>query len=723
MHYVEPLIGIVNWRYDRATGRLSLIDDSAVIHKLEPRLHHLLNYFLQHPNQIISKDQLMDDVWPEGEGTDAAVMRAVASLRKILQPGLDNQACIETLSKRGYRWLLPLVELPLQRIEKVSLQLTTEEQSVTFPQPAELKTAKTVILSTQAVLQQRNGQQLSSWYDLSRYWRIGMLFFLLLVLLLGSWLLPTTAQKSDVYSQQLTISALAGNEMSPLLTADQQHLFYHYQLPPQQKWRWLKQDLNNNKQQSANQTFDKLGQAIWLDPEHFVFQAQTQQQCHFYLQLAAELTTAASQVFPCQQLVRYGLAKWQDDLFWLAQAEDQSIQLWRRPADEFSQASQSKATLSYQLAPGYRRALQLIAHQQYLYLLVEKDFVQTSLFRFDPSDAELIWLQDFNLQITHLAPWQRDGLLLATAQGPLLYDLRRAELTRLNTAQGLYTELYPQSQNILAISLLDGTTDILPVNHTTASAPSSLSQWLNSNKNEYQLATMPADPAAQSAAKLAFVSERSGIPQIWLQLQDKLQQLTSLTKPVRISQLVWHQQKLYALLDAELSEINLTDGSVRALPVGQPSRLLSCQQQLYWTAWSAEGWNLFRLDQAQQAEKIKANVVDARCGPDGQLVLLPFAATNLELWRPDTASSTTLALQLNWRQQHADSWLTTETGIYWLQQQQLWFLAWDQKQPAPVKTEPSFVADEIYRGVAGEQIYFQKVNELQADVIWLNPPA
>ncbi len=342
---------------------------------------------------------------------------------------------------------------------------------------------------------------------------------------------------------------------------------------------------------------------------------------------------------------------------------------------------------------------------------------------YDPSDAELIWLQDFNLQITHLAPWQRDGLLLATVQGPLLYDLRRAELTRLNTAQGLYTELYPQSQNILAISLLDGTTDILPVNHTTASAPSSLSQWLNSNKNEYQLATMSADPAAQSAAKLAFVSERSGIPQIWLQQQDKLQQLTSLTKPIRISQLVWHQQKLYALLDAVLSEINLTDGSVRALPVGQPSRLLSCQQQLYWTAWSAEGWNLFRLDQAQQAEKIKANVVDARCGPDGQLVLLPFAATNLELWRPDNASSTTLALQLNWRQQHADSWLTTETGIYWLQQQQLWFLAWQQKQPELVKTEPSFVADEIYRGVAGEQIYFQKVNELQADVIWLNPPA
>ncbi len=723
MHYVEPLIGIVNWRYDRATGRLSLIDDSAVIHKLEPRLHHLLNYFLQHPNQIISKDQLMDDVWPEGEGTDAAVMRAVASLRKILQPGLDNQPCIETLSKRGYRWLLPLAELPPEKIEKVALQLSTEEQSVTFPQPVEPKTTKTVTLPTQAVLQQSNGQQFNFWPGICRYWRIGMMLLLFILLLLGTWLSQTTEKTSDVYSQQLTISALAGNEMSPLLTADQHHLFYHYQLPPQQKWRWLKHELSNNKQQTGSQTFEKLGQAIWLDAEHFIFQGQVQQQCHFYLQVAAELTTAASQVFPCQQLVRHGLVKWQHDLFWLAVADDQSIQLWRRSASDFSQANPSQATLSAQLAPGYRRALQLIAHQQSLYLLVEKDFAQTSLFRFDPSEAELIWLQDFNLQITHLAPWQRDDLLLATAQGPLVFNLKRSELSRLNTAQGLYTELYPQSQNILAVSLLDGTTDILPVKVATAEVPARLSQWLNSNKNEYQLAAMPPSDEVQQRAKLAFVSERSGMPQIWLQQQDKLQQLTSLTRPVRISQLVWHQQKLYALLDAVLSEINLTDGSVTALAVGHPSRLVSCQQQLYWTAWSAEGWNLFRLNQAQQAEKIRPKVVDARCGPDGQLVLLPFGATDLELWRPDTASSTTLALQLNWRQQHADSWLTTDAGIYWLQQQQLWFLAWDQKQPAPVKTEPSFVADEIYRGVAGEQIYFQKVNELQADVIWLTPPA
>jgi DNA-binding winged helix-turn-helix (wHTH) protein len=723
MHYVEPLIGIVNWRYDRATGRLSLIDDSTVVHKLEPRLHHLLNYFLQHPNQIISKDQLMDDVWPEGEGTDAAVMRAVASLRKILQPGLADQACIETLSKRGYRWLLPLTELPLQKIEKVALQFTAEEHSVTFPQPAEQKNCKAIALPAQPVEQQSASQAIQHKSGFSRYWLAGLSTLLLLGLLLSIWLSPDTEKPTDIYSQQLTISALAGNEVSPLLTADQQHLFYHYQLPPQQKWRWLKHDLTNNKQQSASQTFDKLGQAVWLDPEHFVFQAQVQQQCHFYLQVAAELTTAARQVFPCQQLVRHGLVKWQDNLFWLTQAEDQSIQLWQRPASEFNQTSGSEAKLSYQFAPGYRRALQLVAHQQHLYLLLEKDFAQTSLFRLDPADAELIWLQDFNLHITHLAGWQRHALLLATAQGPMLYDLRQSELTRLNTAQGLYTELYPQPQNILAISLLDGTADILPVKTAAAAVPSSLSQWLNSNKNEYQLATMPASIAAQLPARLAFVSERSGMPQIWLQQQDKLQQLTSLTRPVRISQLLWHQQKLYALLDAVLSEISLTDGSVTALDVGQPSRLVSCQQQLYWTAWSADGWNLFRLDKAQQAEKIRPNVVDARCGPDGQLVLLPFGAAALELWQPDSDQKTTLAVQLNWRQQAADSWLTTETGLYWLQRQQLWFLGWDKQQPEPVQTEPSFAADEIYRGIAAEQIYFQKVNELQADVIWLNPPA
>jgi DNA-binding winged helix-turn-helix (wHTH) protein len=719
MHYVEPLIGIVNWRYDRATGRLSLLHDSAVVHKLEPRLHHLLNYFLQHPAQIISKDQLMDDVWPEGEGTDAAVMRAIASLRKILQPGLADQACIETLSKRGYRWLLPIEELSSESIDKVALQRPAETEAVTFPAAAPLDLSKIeLVTKPHSTIEPANTNR-------KQLTLLG--FLVLLGLVAFAYFMfqtrPQPDKVSDVYSQQLTISALAGNELSPLLTADQSHLLYHYQLPPQNKWRWLSHDLSNNRQQSGSQAFDKLGQAIWLDANKFLFQGQIEQKCHFFIQSFTKLHQQATQVYPCDGMVRHGLVKRQHDIFWLAVAEDQSIQLWQRAADDFKQTTSSQAKLVYQFEKGYRRALQVLSHQGHLYVLVEKDFASTSLFQVSPEQGDTVWLKDFHLPITHLAGWHGKRLLLATSQGPMLYALKEGLLHRLDTAQGLYNELYPQPQQILAVSLLDATADILPLQLAKTKQKPQVFQWLNSNKNEYQLVALSDDPEQGIVGKIAFVSERSGTAQVWLQQQDKLQQLTNLTTPAKISQLLWHQDQLFALINGNVAEINLTDGKINTVQIGTASRVLSCQQQLYWTSWSATGWALFRLEAERQPEKIRDGVVDARCAPDGQLVLLPFAQGPLQLWQPGAAESSALPVSLSWREQSADSWLTNKKGLFWLENNSLRRFDWTQQQILPIQTLQPFSATEIYPGNQDEEIYYKKINDLQADVIWLKPAA
>lgn len=718
MHYVEPIIVIVNWRYDRATGRLSLLHDTAVVHKLEPRLHHLLNYFLQHPAQIISKDQLMDDVWPEGEGTDAAVMRAIASLRKILQPGLADQACIETLSKRGYRWLLPITEIAPEHSEKVEMQRVVDPEAVVFP------AATTVVTKVAIAASSASGEVLVK-KDRPYLMLLGVLLGVVLTALayLTSNSNSQAKPVSNVYSQQLTISALAGNELSPLLTAKQDQLLYHYQLQPQNKWRWLLHDLSNNRQQSAGQTFDVLGQGVWLDDDRLLFQARQEQKCHFFIQSLAGLKSnqPATAVYPCEDIVRHGLVRWNDDIYWLATATDQSIQLWRRPAQDFVQGNASAAKLEYQFEKGYRRGMQLLQHQQHLYLLIEKDFASTSLFQLAPRQAEVVWLQDFKIPISHLARWHGNHLLLATRQGPMTYDLKYGQMQRLQTAQGLYSELYPQQQNILAVSLLDATSDILPLELAEAAAKSTVSPWLNSNKNEYQLVAFTADHGPAIGSKLAFVSERSGMPQIWLQQQEKLQQLTNFKNVVKISQLIWHQGKLLAFVDDSVVNISLTDGSIVPMAIGAPSRLLSCQQQLYWTAWSAAGWALFQLDATGQAQKIRDAVVDARCGPDGQLVLAPFATGPLQLWLPGATEFTSLPVQLNWRAQSADSWLTAARGLYWLEKDQLWLYDWTTKRSSPIATKQPFRASEIYLGIHADEIYYKKVNELQADVIWLHP--
>ena len=115
------------WKYSPGTGTLWRIadpEDPSVLSSetsstdnvqtivLEPRLHELLNYFLQRPDLVHAKSDLLDAVWGDAEGTDAALMRAIGVLRKILQDTAKPATYIETLSKRGYRWVAPLQIAP-----------------------------------------------------------------------------------------------------------------------------------------------------------------------------------------------------------------------------------------------------------------------------------------------------------------------------------------------------------------------------------------------------------------------------------------------------------------------------------------------------------------------------------------------------------------------------------------------------------------------------------
>lgn len=52
--------------------------------QLEPILVELLAYFCRHPATIISRDQLIEQVWLGRTVSDSAVNRAITKLRKCL---------------------------------------------------------------------------------------------------------------------------------------------------------------------------------------------------------------------------------------------------------------------------------------------------------------------------------------------------------------------------------------------------------------------------------------------------------------------------------------------------------------------------------------------------------------------------------------------------------------------------------------------------------------
>jgi Tfp pilus assembly protein PilF len=92
--------------------------------RLEPKAFDLLAYFAAHPNETLSRDQLIADVWGGKFVTDDAVMVAVYALRQAFDDDSRSPKFIETIRGRGYRWIAEEDALPLAPPPKRARSLT-----------------------------------------------------------------------------------------------------------------------------------------------------------------------------------------------------------------------------------------------------------------------------------------------------------------------------------------------------------------------------------------------------------------------------------------------------------------------------------------------------------------------------------------------------------------------------------------------------------------------
>lgn len=707
MHAVGPLIVIGKYGYDKEKNQLFQLDDASVKIKLEPRLVQLLDYFLAHPDQIVSKDQLLDQVWPENEGSDAAVTRAVATLRKLLLPALDGQPCIETLSKRGYRWTFAvtvLAEWPSQKNSFVSIAQKLEEPV----EPATIDSAAIQPVQAQASL----GAWLAACFK-STPWFLPLvgIFCLTLALLWFGWRMASAPHSAlPVYSQQVSLSALTGDEMAPLFHPEKALLYYQYQ-PSQQLWRWLQHDLQTNQLRHAPQQFTKMSQGVQIDGQHMVFQAVNQDGCQFYRAALTQLEQAAIPVLACDELVKHGLTLHEQTLYWLALSKEQQFEVRRRPVAAFLQPSDAVDDVLIQFPSHYRRATHLHAHGQFLYVILEHSEALSSMIRLHPDRAQQDWLMDLTQQVYQIRSWDHEHLLLTTSAGLMLYQLSSGRLQPLQTMLGNYRDAYPYNKQILAVNLLNGSTDIVPIESPHLPAVGKLSPWLNSHRHERHFITQQD--------RHAFVSNRSGYEQIWLWQQDRLVQLTEFKQPVRISQLLWHNQQLLAIVDAVLYQVQLTDGKLRRLQQ-QTHRAVSCHGQLYLTRRSVQGWHLDLYHAEDRRITLQPNVVDARCGADDKLILQTAQGEGLSIWSPQSDQDPIpLPIAVSWRHQAADSWLTTGNFIYWLAPSGLQRYHLQSKQIERIELTSVEQIQALYEAPNQQGLLYLKQQQLEADIVWL----
>jgi DNA-binding winged helix-turn-helix (wHTH) protein len=75
---------------------------------LEPQAYDVLSYLIQHKDRVVPKLELLERLWPDRYVSDGALSHCVMLARKAVGDTGQNQRCIKTIHRRGYRFVAKL---------------------------------------------------------------------------------------------------------------------------------------------------------------------------------------------------------------------------------------------------------------------------------------------------------------------------------------------------------------------------------------------------------------------------------------------------------------------------------------------------------------------------------------------------------------------------------------------------------------------------------------
>lgn len=96
-------------------GPLTLIPEEGVLLRdgqpvaLTPKAFELLAFLVANPGRLLTKNELLQAVWPDAMVEESNLSYTVFAIRKALGEGPESARYIETVPKRGYRFVAPVV--------------------------------------------------------------------------------------------------------------------------------------------------------------------------------------------------------------------------------------------------------------------------------------------------------------------------------------------------------------------------------------------------------------------------------------------------------------------------------------------------------------------------------------------------------------------------------------------------------------------------------------
>src|SRR5712671_2941386 len=97
------------WTLDTQRAELSR---AGHVRRLRRKAFQVLAYLLAHPDRVVVKQELCEQVWPQQFISDAALESTIKAVRQAIGDSGRGQRLIQTVYGQGYRLIVPVEARP-----------------------------------------------------------------------------------------------------------------------------------------------------------------------------------------------------------------------------------------------------------------------------------------------------------------------------------------------------------------------------------------------------------------------------------------------------------------------------------------------------------------------------------------------------------------------------------------------------------------------------------
>ncbi|WP_052713132.1 winged helix-turn-helix domain-containing protein [Pseudoalteromonas rubra] len=262
------------------------ITDGDVTRELEPLLFKILCYLILNNDQIITRDDLVSDVWCQNYVDNNAINRAMSELRKVLKSDKQRGLVVKTHYRKGYSFFLK-TEIVYQ--EEVTVKATPGAiKPASKPQPA-AKTKPNYLL-----------------YSVLTAACVAMSVFGITYMTKAETPLEAQIERQSVAYQESLLSWAPGRYLRTILSPSKQLLAFTFVPQGQTREMLIVKDLSTDyEKKMANQDADLYPIGWSSDSSRLFYRATKGERCEIW-QVSSDFESYNKHLFDCPLQIKQG---------------------------------------------------------------------------------------------------------------------------------------------------------------------------------------------------------------------------------------------------------------------------------------------------------------------------------------------------------------------------------------------------------------------------------